>query len=323
MKKTIFKTSGALLFALLLCSISGSAQGDYHVGVTWGSEYGQESAENLEHFYVCSDIHYEFESTSGWVSNNFFGGSTTASNVYQCSDDVRDTPSYDYLATFHVGHMWPNMVEYGHWELDYYDEYGMPHFVWVVDGEVRHYAYYGSQGSYNGIEDAYMYSHGGAKNYFSMIWTCTNADLFYNQGTEYGYYESAHGTGVVGMPYAWTQLLNLDTTGYGANPGASDFCYIGFENVSKTFLEAFEGSATYNYGDFVRQFFHHALNHNDPINTALDHATNDMGVYQITAFNSPNNDLYYGWDEEVEGFEDPWRCIMRVYGDGSNTLGGT
>jgi hypothetical protein len=216
------------------------------------------------------------------------------------------------------------MVEYGHWEFSYYDEYGIPHFIWIVDGEVRHYAYYGSYGAYNGIQDAYMYSHGGVKNYFTMIWTCTNADLFYNSYTEYGYYESAHGTGVVGMPYAWTQTLSLDKDGYDT-PSGSNFCYIGFENVSKNFLNQFENNPNANYGDFIRAFYDHALNDQScSINQALDRATYDMNTNMVNYDDVPpdqNNDLYLGWWADVDGFEYDWFSRMRIYGDGTNILG--
>lgn len=226
MKKTSIIS---LLFLVLLClSLSVSvAHGTYHVGVTWGSQYGQEAAEWAEHSAVCADVRGYFEGTAGWVANNLYGPSTHDSYVYQCSDSVRTSANYDYLATFHVGHMYPNFVEYGHYEIIGYEDYGRPIVQWFVDGSVRHYAYYGSQGAYNGIEDLYLHSHTGAKHYFTMIWTCTNADLFENPYTQqqcYGYYESSYGTGVVGMPYAWTHTTSLDQTGYGTNPGESDFC---------------------------------------------------------------------------------------------------
>lgn len=83
--------------------------------------------------------------------------------------------------------------------------------------------------------------------------------------------------------------------------------------------ENFEGSGTNNYGDFIRRFYYHALNGNS-INDALDYATDDMDV-GMEAFDATGNDLYHGWNEYVEGFEDPWFCRMHVYGDGDNVLG--
>jgi|WetSurMetagenome_2_1015567.scaffolds.fasta_scaffold04136_8 hypothetical protein len=186
MNKTIILGTIALLLILIafpvVCSL---ARGTYHIGVTWGSTYGQEDDdEEDEHFDVCYDVEGMFETASGWASNNFYGSLTYDSNVYACSDAIRTSNDFDYLATFHVGHMFPDMVEYGHWEIVGYDpEYGFPIFEWVKDGEVRHYAYFGSYGSYNGIRDEPLYWHAGTKHYFSMIWTCTNGDWFYDTST--------------------------------------------------------------------------------------------------------------------------------------------
>ncbi|MEM2081737.1 MAG: hypothetical protein QW744_05660 [Candidatus Bathyarchaeia archaeon] len=286
--------------------------------MTWGSRYGQEYPEVAEMGYLCMDIRGLFEQKyPTWAANNFFGPDTYASNVYQCSDSVKSSGSYDYLATFHVGHMFPYMYPYGHYEWPP----GAPGPIWVIDGYVRHYAYYGDSGEYTGVIDFAMYPHGGAKHYFTMIWTCTNGDLFINPLTGqlcYGYYDSAHGTGWVGMPYAWTQTTGLDKTGYDPPIESSNFCYIGFENMSKLLTASFEGHPTNNYGDFIRRFYYHALINQRSIKEALDYATADMGV-GMSKFNAPGNDLYWGWDEYAQG--QWWKCRMRVYGDGNNILG--
>jgi len=315
-----------LLFVTLWVNVNSFpavANGAYHVGVTWGSQYGQDnSTERAAHGYLCMDIREIFDDEyPTWVANNFYGPDTFASYVYQTSDAVKNSGSYDYLATFHVGHMFPFMFEYGHWEWDPY--YGYPY--WVTDGYVRHYAYYANSGEYYGIKDYAMYTHGGAKNYFTMIWTCTNADLFLDTsnppdgiGDEYGYWDTEHGTGKVGMPYAWTQTTGLDKNGY-VYPQNSDFCYIGFENMSKMVIEHFEDSPTYNYADWILKFYHHAVTNQFNINYALTRATRDMNV-GLNYFHSSGNDLYWGWEEEALGID--WQCKMRVYGDGGNTLGG-
>jgi len=324
MKKT---TSFTFVLLLLLFVLGGSlpaiVQGVYHVGVTWGSPYNVEYDEQVAASNLCSDIRGIFDDMyPTWVANNFYGPSTYASNVYQCSDSVKSSPSYDYLATFHVGHMFPDMVPYGHYEIIGYWQ-GIPIWVWVIDGYVRHYAYYSHTGSYYGIRDYLLYPHTGYKHYFTFLWTCTLADLMDldgdGDGDEYGYWDVEHGTGKVGMPYAWTQTTSLSQDGYG-DPISSNFCYIGFENVSKRLTGSFEGSASYNYADFIRRFYYHAIIDGDSINVALDRATSDMNV-GMTRFDSAGNDLYYGWWEDVEGFEYDWFSLMRVYGDGTNELG--
>jgi hypothetical protein len=334
MKKTRIAICALLL--LLVVMLSGNvtsfpavAQGAYHVGVTWGSRYGQDnSTERAEMGYLCMDIRGIFDQRyPTWVANNFFGPDTHASYVYQCSDSVKSSGSYDYLATFHVGHMFPDMVAYGHYEIVGYwwdENYQIwwPIYEWIVDGYVRHYAYYADSGAYYGIKDYALYPHTGYKHYFTMIWTCSNADLFLDTngdgvGDEYGYWDTEHGTGKVGMPYAWTQTTALDKTGYDLPIGSSNFCYIGFENMSKMVTASFEGGPN-NYADFIRSFYYHALINQYSIRASLDRATRDMGVGMLY-FNSPGNDLYHGWEEYAQG--QWWKCRMRVYGDGYNFLG--
>ena len=319
MKKTRIVTCVLLLLLVVMLSINVSsfpavAQGAYHVGVTWGSRYNQNQDEIWEMGYLCLDIRGIFEDNSAWVENNFFGPDTHASYVYQVSDAVKSSGSYDYLATFHVGHMFPYMFEYGHWEWDPY--YGYPY--WVTDGYVRHYAYYADSGTYYGIKDYAMYSHGGAKNYFTMIWTCSNADLFWGTSNppDYGYWDTTNGTGRVGMPYAWTKTLGLDKDGY-FYPSGSDFCYIGFENISKPLTENFESSQSQNYADFIRSFYYQAVLQNKKIYQALDQAALAMDVSGVDSYS--DTELYNGYVEYAQGIN--WDCRMRILGDGTNYLG--
>jgi hypothetical protein len=164
-----------------------------------------------------------------------------------------------------------------------------------------------------------MYSHGGAKNYFTMIWTCTNADLWDTnddgEGDEYGYWETEQGTGRVGMPYAWTKTDSLSIDGY-EDPINSHFCYIGFENISKPVTEYFQGG-DYIYVDFIRNFYYHAVTEGQSINDALDQAVVDMDVYGVNSLG--DSELYNGWDKYEMG--QWWKCRMRVFGDGNNVLG--
>src|SRR3989304_3395469 len=326
MKKARIATYALLLLLSLVVALSGSVTSfpavaqAYHVGVTWGSRYGQDNSTELQEMsYLCMDIRGYFDSRCPtWAANNFYGPSTIAAYVYQCSDAVKSNPSYDYLATFHVGHMFPNMVEYGHWEVIYYG--GYPVYVWVVDGYVRHYAYYGDTGEYTGIKDWQLYPHTGSKHYFTLIWTCTNGDVMDTNGDgvgdAYGFVDPQHDTGVIGTPYAWPHATGLSKNDY-ANPVSSNFCYIGFENISKQLRQSFEGSAVNNYADFIRRFYYHAVINQRSINSALDYATQDMGV-GMDDFDDEGNDLYYGWDEYAQG--QWWKCRMRVYGDGNNVL---
>jgi len=301
-----------LLLFVLGGSLPAIAQGTYHVGVTWGSGYDVDYDEVVAATNLCSDINDYFDDEyPTWVANNFYGPSTYDSNVYQCSDAVKNEANYDYLATFHVGHMFADFVQYGHYEIIGYWQ-GIPIWQFVIDGYVRHYAYYAHSGSYYGIRDYQLYSHTGPKHYFTMIWTCTTADLI---DDEYGYWDSEHATGAVGMPYAWTQTTSLDKDGYD-DPTSSNFCYIGFENISKPLTESFE-EGEYTYADFIRRFYYYAVIDQESIINALNYATDDMDVEGVDDFG--DTELYNGYEAPGQGQN--WTSYMHVYGDGNNVLG--
>lgn len=231
---------------------------------------------------------------------------------------------YDFLATFHVGDMYPKFVDGGYWAITgyYWDEayqVWIPIWEWIYTGTTRHYAYYGSQGASNGVEDLYLYSHTGWKHKFTFIWTCANGGLIDRDGNGYydcyGYVDTDHGTGIVGMPYAWTQRTDLSMYGY-SNPDYSGYAYIGFENVSKYMSDNSEFQS-YNYGDFCRHFYYYALVCHYSINTALNAATVDMLGSGHTFADTSLYQGYWTWDNEHGQW---WKCYMRVIGDGSMSL---
>ncbi|MEM2099372.1 MAG: hypothetical protein QXU99_06505 [Candidatus Bathyarchaeia archaeon] len=218
--------------------------------------------------------------------------------------------------------MYPKLVDGYAWEIVgwYWDEeYQMwwPIYEYVYVGTTRHYAYYGSQGASNGIEDLYLYSHTGAKHRFTFIYTCANGGLIDINGDGYydfyGFVDTQNGTGIVGMPFAWTQRTDLSWNGY-ASPDYSGYAYIGFENISKWMCDNSE-FVYYNYGDFVRHFYYYALVSHYQINTALNWAMLDM---TFGAQNFGASALYNGYN--AYAFGQTWRSRMRVFGDGSMIL---
>ena len=250
-KTAVFKVS-TLLLILLFAALLPLVKGGYDVSVTWGSTYHPTDNdpdpnwyaqyEEPEHYDTCDYITYliwgDYAGES-WIGNNFYGSSTTDEYVYQCSSSVEAITQYDSLMTFHVGDMYPDWVYGCHWEIVgyWYDEENMqwiPIWDWVYEGPERHYAYYGSQGSSNGIEDYQVYGHTGPKHRFTFIYTCANGGLIDTDDDGdydcYGYVDTQYGSGIVGMPYAWTQCSGLSWDGYG-DPDYSGYAYIGFENI--------------------------------------------------------------------------------------------
>ena len=71
----------------------------------------------------------------------------------------------------------------------------------------------------------------------------------------------------------------------------------------------------YNYGDFVRRFYYHAIVEHRTVNYALDLAMNDMGTWRHTFGASELSTGYSVWHNGIE-----WECKMRVYGNGNMVL---
>jgi len=344
-KTTIIKKCSIL--ALLVLFFLPSVVHGYHVGVTWGPTYHPTqydpdpywfaTYEEPEHRDACqyiTNLIWSGQAGSNWVGNNFYGSCTTASYVYQCSDLVQGNPNYDFLATFHVGDMYPNMVSGGYWQfvgyewgvVEYYYDPNLGEWVevwgwvpiweWIYTGPTRHYAYYGSQGASNGIEDSSLYSHTGGKHRFTFIYTCSNGNLIDIDGDGaynfYGFVDTQNGTGIVGMPFAWTRRTDLSWNGY-ADPDNSGYAYIGFENISKWMCDSSE-FYTQNYADFVEHFYDYALDDHMSVSDALDRAMLDM---TNNAQNFGQSVVYNGYDAYDPASQRTWRSRMRVFGDGN------
>ena len=174
--------------------------------------------------------------------------------------------------------------------FDEFNNLWYPVYEWVETGPTQHYNYYADYTnddaySYR-IRDSSLWYYGGSKERFTMIWTCSNAALMDRDsdgiGDTYGY-DDPLGTGAVGMPYAWTSTTGMSQNGY-TNPDSSNYCYIGFENLSRDLTYNVEfGMYGHNNGDFVRNFYQHAASQHHTIINSLNEATRDV----------TNNDKYY------------------------------
>jgi hypothetical protein len=318
MIKTRIAVIALFLLAILIPVSTLASVRAYHVDVAWGqpvsvqNQYERDAMADTTS-YIVNIVNWGWAGSS-WVAANYYGSNTNNYNVYTSNNNIKNSGSYDYVASFHCGDMYPDMLQYGHWEQGWYwdDELQEwePYYYYVVDGYTRHYAYYGSNWASNGIEDYVLQYDTSLKNKFTFIWTCANGDLLDTNGDGVGdnyYYYDPHGTGLVGMPAAWTQSLNMYLDGY--SPYASgDRVYMGFENTSRGLCDN-EEFITHNYGDFVKQFYFYALVYKVSINTALDWAMQDMGVSNFGA-----SALYNGYQIPQNGIN--WECKMHVYGNG-------
>jgi len=131
----------------------------------------------------------------------------------------------------------------------------------------------------------------------------------------YGYHDSIHITGAVGMPYAWTGRTNM----------GNDYCYIGFETTSPYLQDSPPGSWTitdYAYGYFPYYFYEYLLGrdgsvvHHD-IADSLDYAAREtFGTKQGEYYTYEDSILNIGhwFYTNLEGMEGWWYWRMRVIG---------
>jgi hypothetical protein len=333
MLKPRIVTIAVFVVTIITCSMFLSSVQASRVMVTWGEANGvlssaERAADYATTSYIANLVDQGYAGPN-WYAANYYGGMTTASNVYDSNYYVKIDPSYDYLSTFHVGDMYPNFLPHSHLEQgEYWDENyqcWMTYFYYVVDGYTRHYTYYangvGDVGGYPGIEDDILYTKTSWKNQFTFIWTCVNADWIHEsmQKNRFGelvpgsiidnyYFYDSHGTGLVGMPAAWTHDFDMEPDGY-ANPDTGNMCYIGFENTSLGLCDNSE-FITSNYGEFVRDFYYYALVEHQSIRYSLNLAMSGNGVSNFGV--SWLNQGY--WDNNG------YFCKMRVYGNSNNIL---
>ena len=332
------KKSISLVFiaVLLLCAVVPLAQGATHVSVTWGSSYHpyspydpaiqggswfssyEKPAQIATTNYITSLV-----SSAGpnWIGANQYGSNTMSTNVYNNSRIIEQTASYDFLSTFHVGDFYPKAVPVSGWMLvgSYWDsglQQWMPQWEWY-NGPLYHYAYYSddavSGGTNGSVVDMDLVAWTGAKHKFTFIWTCANGWVSMPSNiNNYYYIDGTFGTGVVGMPYAWTQKSNLSTNGY-TSPDYGGVAYIGFENTSK-YLSDNGDFYYYNYGDFISEFYKQLYVYHCSVNTALNNA-----AFKVSS------GYYTFWGLTINtGYIDPTgtgnTCRMRVLGDGNMVL---
>ena len=235
---------------------------------------------------------------------------------------------YDFAINFHVGDFFPYMDSYQGWILVgwYWSEETqtwVPDYEWVEWGPTEHYYYYADYTDRDnainyGIRDSSLWYSTGNKERFTMIWTCSSAILLDTNNDAvvdaYGYYDPLN-TGAVGLPYAWTGTTGMNLNGYDS-PDSSNYCYIGFDQMSRYLTEYDYAFPYHNYGEFVRWFYYYAGYEHDSINTALNLATYQTSEYAVSSFGSTelHNGYYYSNEWGT------WWCKMIVLGNGNTVL---
>jgi hypothetical protein len=289
-----------------------------YAAVGWGHLANWDQNEYYWEDMVTSCIIYDF-AAAGWDNMDCYWTYTTGNNVYSSLAWMQY--NIDWVTTWWVG--------------DYLFSYG-------------HYGFNGYGGDH--IWDCNVYSYindnGASKQYFNFIWTCANGGVYWddmygnqdpitgidvpedeipwytptNTHTWYGYLS---GSGVVGMPYAWTG----DTPTMG-----NDYCYVGFETSSPFLKNTPPGGWTstgYQYGYVPYYFYEFALGYDNygvhgTIIESLDYAAG-------TTFGHDNNNNPYTFQSSIlnhgnwfytslQGMEGWWYWRMRVFGDSGMVL---
>lgn len=108
---------------------------------------------------------------------------------------------------------------------------------------------------------------------------------------------------------------SLNTDGYHGTPDYSDHVFIGFEWLSKSYLDT-TGKGNYNYGDWLNRFYYYLLDQGYTVKDALDQATADTH-YANNYDNCPLDDWYQIINPKTDQIQ--W-SRMRIWGDSSTRL---
>ena len=329
-----FVVASFSLLAILLISVTPfldsfgikSAEASNQISIQWG--HLTPVYNETERYYAdlaCYAVNWYFENdySSDYYTENAYWTDTTDDYLDDCMG-IQNDPGYDvdFVTNWWVG--------------DFFAD-GTP------PNPFGHFWCYGDNG--NHISDywvRYCATDGGtisSKQYFNFIWTCSNGGLYWydnngnsytipgiwyaiptaspaptNTNDEYGFLYN--GISAVGMPYAWTGRIDMDTNGYGSSSG--DYCYIGFESNSPFMSDPLPGTAVLSV-DFPDYFYQYMLGWRYPylhrtVSYSLDSAS-------ILTYGVPfdETDLYNGyWRPAGSGLY--WRCHMRVFGNGALQL---
>ncbi|MCW3983265.1 MAG: hypothetical protein NWE96_04640 [Candidatus Bathyarchaeota archaeon] len=154
---------------------------------------------------------------------------------------------------------------------------------------------------------------------FALINTCLSAKIDLNWLSHWpadpdgdgllgnGYYgNDPRNAKPIGMPYAFTHVANLDTTGYETPDTSSSFCYIGFSAGSASLVQAIDPAIpSIKYYDWIWEFFNSSLNFDLTIKDALDDAS--QSCYP--------NIAGFGGTKLHTGFTSVWAGSPIYYGD--------
>jgi hypothetical protein len=307
--KTVFLTIVVLLLSLFLPSLilisePVTATGTHYASIMYGSRWNQTVAEYEDAWAACCDIYDLFEDQIVFVPwyyfqlydhlYNLYGSPTTQSRVR--SEAAHCEYYHDYTTVFHHGHG-------GKW--GYGDEPPWYYFYYA-DAPPQN----PSAENIDDWQDIRPYTIDNHQ--FVFLWACA-------QGNEVGGPLDPEDHYGHGMPWAWTKRDDLNLDGY-ADPDTTSYCFIGFENMSKSISEP-TGNGRYKH--FLVFFYYYALETQRSIKQALDKATEMVWGSSNGWHYFHQTELYNGWTEYVPGPNPPggeYDCRMRVFGNGNNHL---
>ena len=276
--------------------VSGWTQGMVYFDATsWGTSYYAEqnetwmggTTEKVLSQQVSSDVCNLFEDRGYGVEDNW-GGDTQPDAVYS---RVNFTERINVFTVFlYKGHSYDTSDCDGPGGCTFH-----------------HYAVYDNEGYVDAIWDFEVNAE-MSNSYFHrlvVLWSCGTA---WSNATPGGF----NGDHSWGWEASFMGTTGMSVNAYTETSDYSLRCFIGFDNFSRWYRTS-TGYQSYNYGDFIKQFFNYTLQ-GYSIRVALDEASRKThGTY-----------VYFGQCPLYTGYtmvdpREPWpnvTCWMRIHGDG-------
>ena len=276
--------------------------------ITYGTRnYAEETGAppgELETSDAINDEICNLFNNRGYYVGNFWGEYTTTYYVYALT--YNSERYYDYSMVLYKGHTWPLESWCNHdpgcslYHNSVHDDVGTDVTYCIRDYE---------------IDDRVISGKNAANKFathdFIFMWTCGLANT---SASSIGVYNDAHSSSF--LP-SWMHInpWSLNTDGYHGTPDYSDHVFIGFEWLSKSYLDT-TGRGSYNYGHWIWYFYYYLLNQGYTVKDALDQATIDThyaGSYDYC----PLDNGYQIINPKNDQLE--W-SRMRIWGDSSARL---
>lgn len=281
--------------------------------IIWGSEStGQlnhsrkTTAEIAQQESTASQIQYLFahngyDNTNGYYASNYQGSGSIKSKILSNISDSEQ--NYLRLAVVDFDH--------GVGRSDYSKAPFEFHFMFEDNVGMNQSDPYNQTGWIDNhmVYDMDIYNETNrGKTFFAFINTCLSACLESQGNGTYG--ENSGGSGIIGMPYAWTHGATLSENGF-LSPDGGAFCYIGFPSGSASLCQIVQTDHPNSpYWMWVEGFFAYALIYDISVKQALDYESE--AIFQRSFYET---ELFNSFTAIWPGFEPRPYCKLVVYGN--------